>query len=113
VSVEGCVKAFMQLAGTRAADRRGGHVVAQRPGPPRRGGQAGRADLAVVERRAPLPTTRGGPRACNEAAVPAQQRLRVDLEARPAGLGQCPADRGEQGAVGGLEPGTCDLAAQH
>ena len=32
---EGCVKAFMQLVGIRAGDRRAGHVVAQRLGPPR------------------------------------------------------------------------------
>jgi hypothetical protein len=54
-----------------------------------------------------------GPRARDEAAVPAQQRLRLHQEARPAGSGQCPADRGEHGAVGGLEPGTWGLAAQH
>jgi hypothetical protein len=64
---------------------------------------------AVVERRSPLSMTRVGPGACNEAAVPAQQRLGLHEEARPAGPRQCPADRREQGTVGGLQPGTGDL----
>ena len=34
---EGCANAFMQLAGIRAGDRRGGRVGAQRPGHPRQG----------------------------------------------------------------------------
>jgi len=54
-----------------------------------------------------------GPRARDEPPVPPQQRLGLDEEARPASSGQGPADRREQGAVGGLEPGMCDLAAQH
>jgi hypothetical protein len=61
----------------------------------------------------PLPTRRVGPGPCDEATVPAQQRLRLHEEARPAGPRQCPADRREQGTVGGLQPGTSDLAAQH
>jgi hypothetical protein len=44
--------------------------------------------------------------------VPAQQRLRLHEEARPAGLGQHAADRGQQGTVGGLQPESWDLAAQ-
>jgi len=45
--------------------------------------------------------------------VPAQERLGPDEEAGPAGSGERPADRGEQGAVGGLELGAWDLAAEH
>jgi hypothetical protein len=45
--------------------------------------------------------------------VPAQQRLRGDEEAGPAGSGQDAADGGKQGAVGGLEPGAWGLAAEH
>jgi hypothetical protein len=45
--------------------------------------------------------------------MPAQQRLGRDEEARPAGSGQDAADRGEQGAVGGLELGSWDLAVEH
>jgi hypothetical protein len=52
--------------------------------------------------------------------MPAQQRLGLDEEARPAGPGQDAADGGEQdaadggeqGAVGGLEPESWRLAAQ-
>jgi hypothetical protein len=45
--------------------------------------------------------------------MPAQQRLGLDQVAGPAGSGEHAADRREQGSVGGLEPGTWDLAAQH
>jgi hypothetical protein len=44
--------------------------------------------------------------------MPAQQRLRLHEEARPAGPGQHAADRGEQRPVGGLQPESWDLAAQ-
>jgi hypothetical protein len=44
--------------------------------------------------------------------MPAQQGLGRDQEARPAGPGQHAADRGQQGAVGGLKPGSWGLAAQ-
>jgi hypothetical protein len=44
--------------------------------------------------------------------VPAQQRLGLDEEARPAGPGQDAADRREQGPVGRLQPGSRRLAAQ-
>jgi hypothetical protein len=47
------------------------------------------------------------------ADAPAQQRLRPDEEARPAGPRQYPADRGQQRPVGGLELGTWALAASH
>jgi hypothetical protein len=45
--------------------------------------------------------------------MPAQQGVWLDDEAGPAGSGQRAADRGEQGAVGGLELGTWRLAAEH
>jgi hypothetical protein len=45
--------------------------------------------------------------------MPAQQRLGLDEEAGPAVAWQAAADRGEQGAVGGLKLGACDLPAQH
>jgi hypothetical protein len=48
VSPEGCANAFMQLVGTRGADRRAGRVGAQRLGHPRPGWSAGPADLAVA-----------------------------------------------------------------
>ena len=56
---------------------------------------------------------RVGPGAGDQAPVPAQQPLRGDEEAGPAGSGQDTADRGKQGAVGGLEPGAWGLAAEH
>jgi hypothetical protein len=67
----------------------------------------------LVEGGSARSTTRVGPRAGDEAPVPAQQRLRGDEEAGPAGPGQDTADGSEQGAVGGLEPGSWHLAAQH
>jgi hypothetical protein len=57
--------------------------------------------------------TQVGPGTGDQTAVPAQQRLGLDQEARPAGPWQDAADRGEQGSVGGLEPGPRGLAAQH
>jgi len=65
-----------------------------------------------VERRSPASTTGIGPGAGDQAAVPAQQRLRLDQEAGPAGPWQQAADGGEQGAVGGFELGSWELAAQ-
>jgi hypothetical protein len=53
------------------------------------------------------------PDGVDQPAVPAQQRLGLDEEARPAAAGSDLAERGEQGAVGGLKPGPCDTAAQH
>jgi hypothetical protein len=54
-----------------------------------------------------------GPRAGDQAAVPAQQRLGLDEEAGPAGPGQDAADGGERRPVGGLELGSWSLAAKH
>jgi hypothetical protein len=56
---------------------------------------------------------RVGPGAGDQPSVPAQQRVGLDEEARPARPGQDAADRGEQGPVGGLQPGSWDLAAEH
>ena len=67
----------------------------------------------LVQRRSSVLTARVGPCARHEATVPAQQRLGFHEQARPAGAGQCPAERREQGTVGGLEPGPGDLAAEH
>jgi hypothetical protein len=67
----------------------------------------------LVELRPPLAKARVGPRACDQAPVPAQQRLRGNEEAGPAGPRKHTTDRGQQGAVGGLEPGSWDLAVQH
>jgi hypothetical protein len=44
--------------------------------------------------------------------VPAQQRLGLDEEARPSRPRQQATDRGEEGPVAGLEPGTWGLAVQ-
>jgi hypothetical protein len=53
-----------------------------------------------------------GPGAGDQPPVPAQQRLWLHEEARPAGPGQHAADRGEQRPVGGLQPESWDLAAR-
>jgi hypothetical protein len=45
--------------------------------------------------------------------VPAQQRLGLVEEARPARPRQYPAGRREQGTVSGLQPRAWNLAAQH
>jgi hypothetical protein len=45
--------------------------------------------------------------------MPAQQRLWRDEKARPEVSGQDRTDRGEQRAVGGLEPRAWNLAAEH
>jgi transposase-like protein len=62
---EGCVNAFMQLAGTRGADRRAGHVDAPCPADPRRRRSARRVDLAL---QAPAPGGVGG--RCNAGRRP-------------------------------------------
>jgi hypothetical protein len=67
----------------------------------------------LVEPGSPCATMWVGPGACDEAAVPAQQRLGLDEEAGPAGPGQDAADGGEQRPVGGLELGSWGLAAEH
>jgi len=77
-------------------------------------GQANDQPLDVlIERRSPCSGVRVGPGASDQAAVPAQQGLRLDEEARPAGLREHAADRGEQGPVGGLQPEACDVAVEH
>jgi hypothetical protein len=67
----------------------------------------------LVERGSPCSTIWVGPGARDEAAVPAQQGLRLDQETGPAGSGQDAADGGEEGPVGGLELGSWSLAAEH
>jgi hypothetical protein len=56
---------------------------------------------------------RVGPGAGDQTAMPAQQRVRPDEEARPARSRQHATDGGEQGPVGRLRPGTWELATQH
>jgi hypothetical protein len=68
---------------------------------------------ALIQRRTARATTWVGPGAGDQAAVPVEEGLGSDEEARPAGSRQDTADRGEQGAVGGLKLGMWDLAAQH
>jgi hypothetical protein len=67
----------------------------------------------LVERGSPGSAVRVGPGAGDQPPVPAQQRLRPDEEARPAGSGQRTADGGEHSAVGRFESGSWGLAAQH
>jgi hypothetical protein len=69
--------------------------------------------LHLLVQRWPADPVWVGPRAGNQAPMPAQQRLWRHEEARPAGAGQHPADGGEQRPIGGLQPGTRGLAAQH
>ena len=77
------------------------------------GGQADNQLLQVpVEWWSSWLAVRIGPGAGDQSPVPAQQRLRVDQEAGPAGSGQRAADGGEQGSVGGLQPGSWELAAE-
>jgi hypothetical protein len=65
----------------------------------------------LVERWSAGLAVRISPRAGDQPPVPAQQRVGLDDEARPAGPGQDAADR-EQRPVGGLEPWSWGLAAQ-
>jgi len=67
----------------------------------------------LVERGLPCSTIWVGPGARDKAAVPAQQGVRLDQEAGPAGSGQDAADGGEQRPVGGFELGSWGLAAEH
>jgi hypothetical protein len=67
----------------------------------------------LVQRRPAGLVMRVGPRPGHAPPVPAPQRLGRDEEARPAGPGQHPADRGEQRPVAGPEFGSCALAAEH
>src|SRR6266545_2396797 len=64
--LKGAQRAFMQLAGTRAADRRAGRVDAQRPSHSCRGRSAWLTALAVA---APAPGADGG--GCNAGCRPA------------------------------------------
>ena len=66
----------------------------------------------LVECGAAWSTMRVGPGAGDQTAMPAQQRVRPDEEARPARSRQHATDGGEQGPVGGLQLGTWELAAQ-
>jgi hypothetical protein len=76
-------------------------------------GQADDQLLGLLVQRWPArPAVRVGPGAGDQPPVPAQQRLRLHEEARPAGPGQHAADRGQQRPVGGLQPESWDLAAQ-
>ena len=78
------------------------------------GGQADDQLLHVfVQRWSPVSTMWVGPGAGDHSSMPAQQRLRGDDEAGPAGSGQQSADGGEHGAVGGFQPGSRGLAAKH
>src|SRR4029450_1516564 len=67
----------------------------------------------LVERGSPGSASWVGPGARDEAAVPAQQGLWLDEEAGPASSRQRAADRSQQGPIGGLQPGTWSLAAEH
>jgi len=69
-------------------------------------------DVAVQEWPAGL-AVRVGPGTGDQSSVPAQQGLGRDEEARPAGSRKHAADRGQQGPVGALEPGSWGLAAEH
>jgi hypothetical protein len=76
------------------------------------GGQADDQLLEVlVELRSARSTAGIGPGACDQAAVPAQQCLRLDQEARPAGPREQATNGSQQGTVGGFELGSRDLAA--
>jgi hypothetical protein len=67
------------------------------------GGQADDQLLCMfVQRWSPASTMWVGPRAGDQASMPAQQRVGLDEEAGPAGSWQQSADRGEYGAVGGF-----------
>jgi hypothetical protein len=67
----------------------------------------------LVECGAAWSTMRVGPGAGDQTAMPAQQRVRPDEEARPARSRQHATDGGEQGPVCRLQPGTWELATQH
>jgi hypothetical protein len=77
-------------------------------------GQADNQLLRIlIEQWTPGSTTGIGPCTGDQAAVPAQEGLGLDDEAGPAGPGQRAADRGEQGPVGGFQPGSRGLAVEH
>jgi hypothetical protein len=64
---------------------------------------------ALLERRSSLPTAWVGPRACDQAAVRAQQRVGLHQEARPAGLGNARLTAASRTRSAGLSLGrpTC------
>jgi hypothetical protein len=65
-----------------------------------------------VQRRPPGLAVRVGPCAGDQPPVPAQQRVGLHEKARPAFSGQRAAEGGEQGPVGGLQPGTWGVPTQ-
>jgi hypothetical protein len=67
----------------------------------------------VGEGRTTASTVRLGPLARHQPAVPSQDRGRRHQEGRPASTRKRAAQRREQRAIGGLELGSRDLAAQH
>jgi hypothetical protein len=67
----------------------------------------------LAERRPPRSTTRIGPGAGDQAAVPAHQGVGPDEEAGPARPRQDTADGGEQGPVGRFKLWSGSLAAEH
>jgi hypothetical protein len=78
------------------------------------GGQAHDQRLQVrIKWWTPVSARWVGPGAGDQAAMPSQQCLGGDKEAGPAGSWQRAADRGEQCPIGGFEPGSWGLAAQH
>jgi hypothetical protein len=69
--------------------------------------------LHLVGNRWPSPRCRRvGPPPTHHAPVPAEQRLRLDQEHRPADPTDVAAQRREQGAIFGLQPGPWMLATQ-
>src|SRR6266700_6237757 len=65
------------------------------------------------ERRAPASRLGLRPLAGDQPAVPAQDRIRGDKEARPARARERAAQHRQERTVGGLELRSLDLAAQH
>jgi hypothetical protein len=77
------------------------------------GGQADDQLLdVVVQRWSSVAAMWVGPRAGDQAAMPAPQGVRGDEEARPAVAWEDAADCGEHGAVGGFQPGSWELASE-
>jgi hypothetical protein len=67
----------------------------------------------VRDRRSPHGHGRVGPPSAHHAPVPAEQRLRLDQEHRPAGPREVAAQRREQRAILGLQSWPRMLATQH
>src|SRR6266511_1033246 len=66
----------------------------------------------VVQRWSAVAAMWVGPRAGDQAAMPAPQGVWGDEEARPAVAWEDAADCGEQGAISGFQPGSWELASQ-